>query len=218
MHAKSSAGSSPRLAMILRGAELVLLTVGLLAGAWFVFVQVDAAVANRRDRAELRAMAATAAATHEAHRARQAPAVHRPITAGSLIGALSAERLGLSTIVRQGDSEAILRLGAGHIPGTSLPGEGGNVGIAGHRDTVFRPLRQVHVGDIITLATPAGEKRYRVDWTRTVAPTDISVLAPTNKPSLTLVTCYPFRFIGHAPKRFVVRAVALPEPAARSIF
>jgi sortase A len=83
---------------------------------------------------------------------------------------------------------------------------------------VFRTLRHVQIGDIITLATPAGEKRYRVDWTRTVAPTDVSVLGPTSIPSLTLVTCSPFLFIGHAPKRFVVRAVALPEPAARSIF
>lgn len=218
MRGKSQAGDHRRLRLVLRGAELVLLIIGLLAGGWFVFVQVDAAVANRRDRAALRAMAASAEATQEGPRAGEARKVLPPVELGSPIGALSVDRLGLSTIVRQGDSEAILRLGAGHIPGTALPGENGNVGIAGHRDTVFRPLRRVRAGDIIALATPAGELRYRVRWTRTVSPADVSVLAPTEDPSLTLVTCYPFRFVGHAPKRFVVRAVALPEPAARSIF
>ncbi|HVB38772.1 MAG TPA: class D sortase, partial [Vicinamibacterales bacterium] len=97
-------------------------------------------------------------------------------------------------------------------PGTALPGQRGNVGVAGHRDTVFRPLRHVRRGDLVALTTPHGTFDYRVAWTRIVSPADVAVLQPTHRPSLTLVTCYPFYFVGHAPRRFVVRAVAA-DPA-----
>jgi sortase A len=99
-----------------------------------------------------------------------------------------------------------LRLGAGHIEGTPLPGEAGNSAIAGHRDTFFRELKDVRRDDDIQLQTATGLFHYQVDWAKVVAPDEVSVLAPSTVSSLTLVTCYPFYMVGPATKRFVVRA------------
>jgi sortase A len=123
-----------------------------------------------------------------------------------LIGRIDISRLGISVIVVEGTSGAILRRAAGHIPGTALPGEAGNIGISAHRDTFFRPLRNVRRDDLITLATPSREYRYRVLSTEVVSPSDVTVLASDGNEILTLVTCFPFYFIGPAPKRFIVRA------------
>jgi sortase A len=123
-----------------------------------------------------------------------------------LLGRMEIPRLGVSVIVAEGTSESTLRRAGGHIPGTSLPGEGGNVGIAGHRDTLFRPLRNIRQNDVILLTTLAGEYRYRVTSTEIVSPADITVLQPDGHEVLTLVTCYPFYFVGPAPDRFIVRA------------
>jgi len=108
--------------------------------------------------------------------------------------------------VLEGSDDAILNRAAGHIEETPLPGEGGNIGIAVHRDTVFRPLRRLRIGDTLELSTGDRVYRYRISKTMIVGPDDVYVLDRTRKPTLTLVTCYPFEFIGHAPKRFVVRA------------
>ena len=120
--------------------------------------------------------------------------------------AIDIPRLDISAIVIEGVDEKSLRRAVGHIPGTPLPGEPGNVGISGHRDTFFRPLRNIRRNDIITLTTLVGEYRYRVLTTRIVSPDNVSVLNPSNSEILTLVTCYPFYFIGSAPNRFIVRA------------
>jgi sortase A len=125
---------------------------------------------------------------------------------GTPLAELSIPRIGLSVVVLQGSDEHTLRLGVGHIEGTPLPGESGNVAIAGHRDSFFRPLRNVQVGDDIMLETPAGNVHYRVSSYRIVSPSEVSVIHPTSDPALTLVTCYPFYFVGAAPDRFVVRA------------
>ena len=114
--------------------------------------------------------------------------------------------LGVSVVVVEGTEESSLRRAAGHIAGTALPGQPGNVGIAGHRDTFFRPLRNVRHGDIIILATLRGEYRYHVVSTEVVKPDNVAVLRPNGHEILTLVTCYPFYFVGPAPDRFVVRA------------
>ena len=106
----------------------------------------------------------------------------------------------------------MLRLGTGHIEGTPLPGDAGNSGIAGHRDTFFRGLKDIRKNDEIQFQTATGLFRYAVDWVKVVAPDDLSVLAPSTESSLTLVTCYPFYFVGPAPKRFVVRAHMDPYP------
>ena len=96
--------------------------------------------------------------------------------------------------------------GSGHIEDTPFPGERGNVGIAGHRDTTFRALRRIHIGDPLEFTTASRLYRYRITKTMIVGPDDVYVLDPTPEPALTLVTCYPFEFIGHAPRRFIVRA------------
>jgi sortase A len=99
-----------------------------------------------------------------------------------------------------------LRRAVGHIAGTALPGQTGNIGIAAHRDTFFRPLRNIRRDDVITLTTLGGEYHYRVVSTKIVDPNDVAVLNSDGKEILTLVTCYPFYFIGSAPNRFIVRA------------
>ena len=123
-----------------------------------------------------------------------------------LLGRMEIPRLGVSVVVAEGTAEATLRRAGGHIPGTSLPGQRGNVGIAGHRDTLFRPLRNIRQNDVITLTTLAGEYRYRVTSTEVVNPADVTVLQSDGHEMLTLVTCYPFYFVGPAPDRFIVRA------------
>jgi sortase A len=122
------------------------------------------------------------------------------------IARLTIPDLGIAAMVVNGVSNDDLRLGPGHIPGTALPGRSGNVGIAGHRDTVFRSLRSIRKDQEIILTTLHREDRYRMVWSAIVSPKDTSVLRPSNRDSLTLVTCYPFDFIGPAPKRFIVRA------------
>jgi LPXTG-site transpeptidase (sortase) family protein len=108
-----------------------------------------------------------------------------------------------------------LSLALGHIPSTALPGQSGNVGVAGHRDTLFRALKEIRNKDLIRFETLAGNHVYQVDSTRIVKPEDVGVLKPGKTPELTLVTCYPFYFIGSAPERFIVSAHEVPgEPTS----
>jgi len=127
-------------------------------------------------------------------------------SAGALIGRLEAPTVKMSATVLEGSDDGTLSRGAGHIENTPFAGQPGNIGIAGHRDTVFRPLRDVKVGDPLALTTADRTYRYRISQTLIVGPDDVYVLDPTGRPTLTLVTCYPFNFVGHAPKRFIVRA------------
>ena len=136
---------------------------------------------------------------------RKAPPQAKAEPAG-LIGRISVARLGVSVIVMEGTDARTLRRAAGHIHGTALPGQEGNVGIAAHRDTFFRPLRDIRKDDVITITTSQGNYRYRVVSTKVVGPDDVSVLDSDEHDILTLVTCYPFNFIGAAPNRFIVRA------------
>jgi len=126
--------------------------------------------------------------------------------AGTLLGRLEAPSVRMSIAVLEGSDDATLGRGAGHIEDTPFPGQAGNIGIAGHRDTVFRPLRNIHVGDPLDLTTADRVFRYRVTKTLIVGPDDVYVLDPTDRPTVTLVTCYPFEFVGHAPRRFIVQA------------
>jgi sortase A len=123
-----------------------------------------------------------------------------------LIGRVEIPRLRLSVALAEGADAATLRKAAGHIEGTAFPGDPGNVGIAGHRDTFFRPLRRIRPNDLIVIDTLRGRYRYRVLSTTIVRPRDVGVLAPTPRQELTVVTCYPFYYIGSAPYRFIVRA------------
>lgn len=184
----------------LRVVERVLFIVGFLLLTWYgvqrLAIAYDQRVSNRQLE-EIR-MSVPAASTTANTRPRPAR--------GALLGRIELARLGVSAIVREGDDTGVLRRAVGHIPETVLPGEPGNAGLAGHRDTFFRGLRDVRSGDRIVVTTPHSVVTYEVESTRIVEPTDVSVLQPTSGPTLTLVTCYPFNYIGAAPKRFIVQA------------
>jgi len=122
------------------------------------------------------------------------------------IALLTIRRLSLEVPVFEGTEEPVLNRGVGWILDTAKPGEGGNIGIAGHRDGFFRCLKDIQIGDRIELATPDQKTAYTVDAIQIVIPEDVSVLLPRKRPALTLVTCYPFYFIGSAPMRFIVHA------------
>ena len=122
------------------------------------------------------------------------------------VGRIEIPAVGLATRVLEGDDARVLALAVGHIPGTAFPGPSGNVGLAGHRDTFFRSLQKINIGDEIRYSTGAGTFKYRVVSLRIVLPNAVEVLNQTQLPSLTLVTCYPFGFSGPAPKRLIVHA------------
>jgi sortase A len=128
-----------------------------------------------------------------------------PVSNG-LVGRITIPRLLLSVVVIEGVSKTALRHAAGHIPGTALPGEAGNVGVAGHRDTFFRPLKDLRIKDNIQFATLNGTFQYEVESLRVVEADDVAVLAPLGENVLTLVACYPFYYVGPAPKRWIVQA------------
>jgi len=125
--------------------------------------------------------------------------------AGSLVGRIEIPRLKYSAVIFEGIDDATLDRGVGHLAGTATPGELGNLVLAGHRDTFFRPLKKIREGDEIDVTGPDGVSRYRVEFTEIVAPEATEVLRSTGGATLTLITCYPFRFIGNAPDRFIVR-------------
>ena len=129
---------------------------------------------------------------------------------GGLVGMLDVPRLQYSTPVIEGDDTGTLQRAVGHLPDTPMPWDAGNSAIAGHRDGLFRPLKDVKIGDEIRFRTTRDEYRYRVTKTSIVTPDDLSVLAPQSGPAtLTLITCYPFYYVGSAPKRYVVHAARL---------
>jgi len=125
---------------------------------------------------------------------------------GVPLALLRIPKLDLEVAVLEGTSELALNRGVGHIDGTPRPGEDGNVGIAGHRDGFFRGLKDIAIGDTLELETLSGVERYSVSETFIVDPSDVHVLDATDHPTVTLVTCYPFYFVGSAPQRFIVRA------------
>jgi sortase A len=138
------------------------------------------------------------------------------VVRGGLIGMLDVPRLQLSTPVIEGDDTRTLKRAVGHLSDTPMPWDAGNSAFAGHRDGLFRPLKDVKVGDEIRFRTTRDEFRYRVTKTSIVMPDDLSVLAPQSDPAtLTLITCYPFYYVGSAPKRFVVHAAREPASSSR---
>ena len=132
------------------------------------------------------------------------------------LAVLRIPKIGLEVAVLDGTDDLTLNRAVGHIEDTAKPGEKGNVGIAGHRDGFFRGLKDVVKGDTLELETTSGREIYRVDDIRIVKPENVEVLDPTPEPVLTLVACYPFYFVGHAPERYIVRAVRQASAAAAS--
>jgi sortase A len=177
----------------------MLFVTGLVSLGYFGYVVAESHLYQALENRELDEILASAPPS----------VVHVPIprpAAGSLIGRIEIPRLGVSTIIRAGSDARTLRLAVGHITGTAIPGEPGNIGLAGHRDTFFRRLRDIRVGDEIRIVTPGDTFTFRVDRTSIVKPRDTWVLNDTAIPTLTLVTCYPFTYVGSAPDRFIVRA------------
>ena len=130
---------------------------------------------------------------------------------GTVLGRLTAERIGLDVMIAEGVDRSTLRRAAGRIPGTARLDSEGNVGSAAHRDTFFRPLKDIQRGDVLEVETQRGAYRYRVEWLAVVDPNDVQLLQPSSDAELTLVTCYPFYYVGPAPQRFVVRALRIDE-------
>jgi sortase A len=145
-------------------------------------------------------------APEAAQKLQPTPQQGKPPLPASLIGRLDIPSLKLTVMVREGADGKTLHRAVGHIPGTALPGFAGNVALAGHRDTFFRALRNIKKDDTIEFETENGTYRYLVESTDIVGPRDVGVLAASHGQTLTLVTCYPFYYIGSAPKRFIVRA------------
>jgi sortase A len=184
---------------LLGWTQRVLFIAGVLALGYVGFTLLEATVYQVSAKRSLESQIEAANA--------QTVAQPRPaIKKGDVLGRMDIPKLGVSVAVLQGTNSRSLRLGAGHIEGTPLPGEAGNSGIAGHRDTFFRELKDIRKNDEIQLQTANGLFHYVVDWAKVVAPDDSSVLSPSTGSALTLVTCYPFYLVGPAPKRFVVRA------------
>lgn len=181
----------------MKWAERAFFACAVLLLGYSAFVLVDAWAFQRRESMDLDRLL----------RDRHAASVGAPAAAmDGLVGRLEIPRLGLSAMVVEGVDRTTLRRGVGHIPGTALPGEAGNVGLSGHRDTFFRPLKDLRIKDEIQLVTLKGDFTYEVESLRVVEPGAVGVLAPSHDNVLTLVTCYPFFYIGDAPKRFIARA------------
>jgi LPXTG-site transpeptidase (sortase) family protein len=180
---------------VTRVAPLVasaLLTAGLLALAYAAYVVLEAKAYQTIEHRRFEEASPSTSAL--------------PVVDGNAIGEILILRVGLRAIIAQGDSAAVLRHAVGHLADTALPGESGNVVLAGHRDTVFRPLKGVRAGDTIAVKTRQGDFEYVVESTAVVPPSDIDVLLPTGGRTLTLITCFPFTYLGSAPDRFIVHA------------
>ena len=183
---------------------------GVAAVGYAAYVMVDAWASQATERTRV-------AQAIQASPAGRSLAAVEPIAHGGVIGEITIPTVALSAIVVQGDSAAVLRRAVGHLRETALPGERGNVVLAAHRDTFFRPLERIRVGDAITLRTLAGEFVYLVEWIAVVRPSEVQVIAYTDRNTLTLITCFPFSSIGAAPDRFVVRARSMTPTARTSV-
>ena len=142
------------------------------------------------------------------------PAMQTPqaeLATGAILGKVEIGRLDLSWVVREGVDAQTLSTSVGHVPSSAMPGHSGNFALAAHRDTLFRPLRNIKQNDLITFRSLTRTFTYRVEDTRIVKPTDVGVLRSDGHDSLTLITCYPFYYVGSAPERFIVHARLVSE-------
>jgi len=196
-----------------RYASRVLLAVGLLVLAYAAYVGVDARMYQSRERKRFEQDRRAAAEALALAPSAPLPIALPPPAEGTSIAEIEIERLHVSVVVVQGESEPILDRAVGHLARTALPGVEGNVVLAGHRDTFFRPLKDIREGDVITLKTRDRDFDYVVESLTIVKPTDVEVIEPTGGHTLTLVTCFPFYYVGAAPNRFIVFAREMPAPA-----
>jgi len=194
--------------VLLKWLERSLLAFGLALGLWCAVVLVRAHQTQNIPPPKV-----TVTQTVLPGTTTSSPAPVPAPARGTWIARLEVPSVTLATTVLEGTDDGTLSRGSGHIEDTPFPGRTGNVGIAGHRDTVFRPLRHIHLGDEMKLTTADRVYHYKISKTLIVTPDDVYVLDPTAQPTLTLVTCYPFDFIGHAPRRFIVQAALVSDEA-----
>jgi sortase A len=187
-----------------------LIVFGVACILFYATVTIQAAIYQRKAKAEIDRMISAHAALNEGptSAAIGTPAnIAKPLIPGELIGRVDVPRLNLSAAIAEGDDETTLGKAVGHLPDTPLPWHRrGNVALAAHRDGLFRALKDIRMGDEVIVVTSRGDYSYRVRGTHIVNPNDVWVVAPTVRPTVTLITCYPFSFVGHAPQRFVVQA------------
>lgn len=210
---------------VLRWLERGLLAVGVALGAWCAAVLLEAQFTKTLPLPAppltvTQTLAPPLTVTQTLPGDANNPGTQSPSTPppfapppGTVLARLEAPTVHMTTTVLEGSDDKTLSRGAGHIEDTPFPGQPGNIGIAGHRDTVFRPLRGIRVGDPLELTTGDRIYHYRIHKTTIVGPDDVYVLDPTNDPTVTLVTCYPFEFVGHAPRRFIVQARLIGQEA-----
>ena len=212
----------PQKARVVRSVERILLTTGVIFLSAYVGVRLYGAIASRSAVAAFQQKAAAGALSSQADSGRTSPTgvntslwSDKRIRAyndslshafGAPLAVLSIPKIHLEVPVFEGTDDVTLDRGAGRITGTARPGQAGNLGIAGHRDGFFRGLKDVRTGDEIKLSLPEGQATYVVDQITIVTPQDVSVLQPRPIPSITLVTCFPFYFVGSAPERYIVSA------------
>jgi len=192
-----------RIRHVAHHASRVMLVAGVLLLGYAAYVVIDARLYQAR---ELKRFEQERLAVEEASVPAIAEPAPPPPVDGTSLGAIEIPRLGLSVAVVQGESEPILQRAVGHLARTALPGREGNVVLAGHRDTFFRPLKDIRDGDQIVVKTRDGDFEYVVESTSIVEPGDVWVIAPKGGRTLTLITCYPFYYVGSAPHRFIVVA------------
>ena len=179
-----------------------------------IFYSVDTVTTSQYQRAAKADVDRTTSITRPPGIAPKLPNGSQRLKRGELIGRVDVPRLKLSAAVAEGDDEKTLRKAVGHLPETPLPWHRrGNVALAAHRDGLFRQLEHIRTDDEVLIVTRHGEYHYRVKRTRIVQPDDVSVLLPTKAPTVTLITCYPFSFIGNAPQRFIVQAELVGQVA-----
>jgi sortase A len=190
--------------------EIALVAFGVACITWAGVVSLQGAMYQRAHRNDFAVVAAGAPAVASAEATEP---VDRSVPNG-VVGLLEIPRLRFSAVVAEGDDEKTLSKAIGHLADTPLPWAGGNSVLAGHRDTHFRALRNLLIGDRLTLKTAKGQFTYTVSDKLIVTPNDVWVLGPSKSRQLTLITCYPFSYVGRAPQRFIVRAEETAGPAA----
>jgi len=201
-----------RISLMLRAFQQVTLMAGLCLVLWPCYVMAESRWVQYVGAMQL------AAATREQRETIVPPkpsgsSSRTSLQRGRVLGQFEVPRLKLSYVLLEGTDNRTLDKSIGHVEGTGLPGESGNISIAGHRNTHFRKLEWIRRGDEIVLTSPRGQYRYRVEWLRLFRPDDIEVIDAGHGPAVTLITCFPFEYVGSAPLRYIVRA--LPDDETR---